>query len=83
MALTSGDTDTAADALAVAAAERRRLGIAPWPTLEPAIDRVARAVARRIEPVESVERHRPVGSEDVFASVHRVIHRLRGHFPDG
>jgi hypothetical protein len=47
----SGVVDAeAADAIAVAAAERHRRGVAPWPTLEPAIARIVGAAGRPRRP---------------------------------
>jgi hypothetical protein len=66
-----GDRDTAAAAVHAAHAERSRLGIQPWPTLLPFIDRITRWVAvpgegtAEIDPgrseVESHARAEPFG----------------------
>ncbi|MGH9050365.1 MAG: DUF4062 domain-containing protein [Acidimicrobiia bacterium] len=73
IALVGGDAATAADAVAVAAVERSRLGVAPWPSLEPAIARVVGAARRRLGDAEFDERQRSAGDRELFEALDATI----------
>ena len=73
IALAGDDADTAAEAVAVAATERSRLGIAPWPSLEPAIARVVGAARRRLGDAEFDERQRSVADRELFEALEATI----------
>ncbi|HEX6312802.1 MAG TPA: DUF4062 domain-containing protein [Acidimicrobiia bacterium] len=77
IALVGGDAATAADAVGVAAAERARLAVAPWPSLEPAISRVVGAARRRLGDREFEERRRGAEERDLFDALDAALAAVR------
>ncbi len=69
----------AASPLAVAAAERARLGVPPWPTLQPFIGRIHRWVRRSLsdDAFAAVDGH--TSSRDVFDTLTDTLESLRPH----
>jgi hypothetical protein len=71
-----GDDETAAVAVCVAAAERARLGIEPWPTLRPFIARVHRWVHGSLGADTFAALERASADDVVFDTLHRTIDHL-------
>jgi predicted ATPase len=72
IALIGGDTEVAARAVSVAAAERSRLDVAPWPSLAASIAKVGRAAARRLGPDRFALLAEAAGTQDLFATLDAV-----------
>jgi predicted ATPase len=77
VALNAGDLDVAAEAVTVAEAERARLGIAPWPSLEPSIDLVVRRARTRLGEAEFEARRRSAADRELFETLTATIAALR------
>lgn len=66
LALRAGDAEAAADAVGAAAANRQRLGVAPWPTLEPSLDDAMATIRDRLGDAEVQAHRRAAGERDLF-----------------
>jgi predicted ATPase len=71
-----GDVGASAYAVCVAGAERTRLGVEPWPTLQPFIDRVHRWVERSLGADTLAEFARRADVVDVFDTLDETFRGL-------
>ncbi|MGB8223167.1 MAG: DUF4062 domain-containing protein [Polyangiales bacterium] len=76
IALTRDDVETAARAVTVAAAVRGQLGIEPWPTLDPFIERIRRGTRRRLGVARYEEMIRQGQEADPFEALEEIVSGL-------
>lgn len=77
VALVRGDPDTAARAIAAAAAGRRRLGTAVWPTVQALVDRLALIACEQLGEARYAAAAAAATDEDLFAVLERTLAAVR------